>query len=326
MELIDRYLNAVRFWLPRAQEDDIIAELGEDLRSQIEDRETALGRALNEDELAEILKKRGHPMSVASGYLPQRYLIGPALYPAYMVVVRLVILWIVLPILILIAAPIAIATAADPTMASIKALWDAAMGCVFALGVITLVFAIIERHPIRELENWDPRKLPKIPARPLKSLSDPKPVDRAQAIVEMACSVLFTAFFLHFIWFRNSFDLGDAHIVLAPVWRTLLWPILLIGLSGLAIAWVSVAFRSNTRVRSGVRMAVDVASLGVLGVMAKAGTLITLTVRNLPADQIAQVAKWTELGTRLTLAAAGFGIMVDLVQEAVRYARTRRAA
>ena len=108
MELIDRYLNAVRFWLPRAQEDDIIAELGEDLRSQVEEREAALGRALSEDELAGILKKRGHPMSVASQYLPQRYLIGPALYPAYMVVVRLVTLWIVLPILVLITAPIAI--------------------------------------------------------------------------------------------------------------------------------------------------------------------------------------------------------------------------
>jgi len=326
MELIDRYLNAVRFWLPRAQEDDIIAELGEDLHSQIEERATELGRALNEDELAEILKKRGDPMSVASRYLPQRYLIGPALYPAYMVVVRLVVLWVVLPILIFIAAPIAIATAADPALAGIKAVWDTAMGCVFAMGVITLVFAIIERHPIKELEKWDPRKLPMIPARPLKSLSDPKPVDRATAIVEMAGSVLFTAFFLRFIWFRNSFNLGDAHIVLTPVWRTVLWPMLLIGLSGLPIGWISLAFRANTRLRSGMRMAVDVASLGVLGVMARAGALITLTVRNLPADQVAQAAKWTDLGTRLTLAAAGLGIIVDLIQEGVRYVRARGQA
>jgi hypothetical protein len=326
MELIDRYLNAVRFWLPRAQEDDIIAELGEDLHSQIEERETALGRALNEDELAEILKQRGHPMSVAGRYLPQRYLIGPALYPAYMVVLRLVILWILLPILILIAAPIAIATAADPTLASIKALWDTAMGCVFALGVITLVFAIIERHPIRELENWDPRKLPKIPARPLKSLSDPKPVERAQAIVEMACSVVFAAFFLHFIWFRNSFELGDAHIVLAPIWRTVLWPMLLIGLSGLPVGWISLAFRANTRLRSGMRIAVDVVTLGVVGVLGTAGTLITFTVRHLPADQMAEATKWTDVGVRIAVAAIALGVLVDLVQEGVRYVRARRSA
>jgi len=34
MELVDRYLQAVRFWAPKPQED-LIAELGEDLRSQI---------------------------------------------------------------------------------------------------------------------------------------------------------------------------------------------------------------------------------------------------------------------------------------------------
>lgn len=30
MELQDRYLQAVRFWLPQEQQDDIIAELSED--------------------------------------------------------------------------------------------------------------------------------------------------------------------------------------------------------------------------------------------------------------------------------------------------------
>src|SRR5438309_9276370 len=36
MELLDRYLQAVRFWLPKAQQEDIIAELSSDLRSQID--------------------------------------------------------------------------------------------------------------------------------------------------------------------------------------------------------------------------------------------------------------------------------------------------
>jgi len=326
MELVERYLNAVRFWLPRAQEDDIIAELGEDLRSQIEDRESALGRSLTEDELAAILKKRGNPMRVASHYLPQRYLIGPPLYPAFMAVVRLVIIWILLPICILVAAPIAIATAADPTVAGIKAVWDTAMGCVFALGVITLVFAIIERHPIRELEDWDPRKLPKVPVRPLKPLSDPKPVDRVTAIVEMVLGTLFSVIFLHFIWFQSSFDFGNAHITLAPAWRQVAWPMLLIFLSGIPIGWISLAFRGNTRLRSGMRMAVDVASLVVLGVLANGGPLITLSFRNLAPAQMAEAAKWTNTGLRITLAAVAVAMLVDLIQEGVRYVHARRSA
>ncbi len=51
MELIDRYLQAVKFWLPKNQKQDIVAELSEDLRSQVEDREAELGRPLNEAEV-----------------------------------------------------------------------------------------------------------------------------------------------------------------------------------------------------------------------------------------------------------------------------------
>ena len=50
MDLLDRYLQAVRFWLPAKQEHDIIAELFEDLHSQIQEKEDALGCPLNEDE------------------------------------------------------------------------------------------------------------------------------------------------------------------------------------------------------------------------------------------------------------------------------------
>ncbi len=81
MELIDRYLKAVKFWLPKAQQDDIITELSEDVRSQIEDEEAELGRKLNEAEVEGILKQLGRPVLVANRYLPQQHLIGPVLFP-----------------------------------------------------------------------------------------------------------------------------------------------------------------------------------------------------------------------------------------------------
>lgn len=45
MELLDRYLHAVKFWLPRQHQEDLAAELREDIQSQIEEKEAALGRA-----------------------------------------------------------------------------------------------------------------------------------------------------------------------------------------------------------------------------------------------------------------------------------------
>lgn len=92
MELLERYLQAVGFWLPKPQKRDIIAELSEDIRSQIEEKESDLGRHLDEAELAVILKARGAPLLVAERYLPQRHLIGPLLFPIY----RLALKWALL--------------------------------------------------------------------------------------------------------------------------------------------------------------------------------------------------------------------------------------
>jgi hypothetical protein len=59
MDLLNRYLQAVKFWLPRAQQEDIIAELREDIRSEIEERENQLGRSLNDFERKPSLSNEG---------------------------------------------------------------------------------------------------------------------------------------------------------------------------------------------------------------------------------------------------------------------------
>jgi hypothetical protein len=59
MDMLDRYLQAVRFFLPAQQQDDIVRELSETLISQVEDREEALGRPLDEAEQAAILRQHG---------------------------------------------------------------------------------------------------------------------------------------------------------------------------------------------------------------------------------------------------------------------------
>src|SRR5262249_24053149 len=72
-ELLDRYVHAVGFWLPKKQKADIMAELTEDLRSQIEEKEAELGRKLALPEVECLLKMRGRPVLVANHYLPQQY-------------------------------------------------------------------------------------------------------------------------------------------------------------------------------------------------------------------------------------------------------------
>jgi len=56
MELLERYLNEVRRYLPEEQQSDIIAEISDAIQSQFEERETELGRPLTGDEEAAIIR------------------------------------------------------------------------------------------------------------------------------------------------------------------------------------------------------------------------------------------------------------------------------
>src|SRR5688572_4131311 len=91
MDLIDRYVRAVRLFLPKEQRDDIGRELEEDLRSQVEDRQAELGRQLRGEEEAALLRQFGHPMLMAGRYRRARNLIGPVIFPIYWQVLKLVI-------------------------------------------------------------------------------------------------------------------------------------------------------------------------------------------------------------------------------------------
>ena len=83
MELLDRYLHALKTYLPKAQQRDIVAELSDNILSDVEEQEALLGRTLNRAEEVAVLRKYGHPLLAAGRYLPQQYLIGPGLYAYY---------------------------------------------------------------------------------------------------------------------------------------------------------------------------------------------------------------------------------------------------
>ena len=108
MEMIDRYLQAVKFSLPQAQRDDIIKELRDSILSQIEDKEATLGRPLDEDEQSELLKKLGGPIALASRYRKQQFLIGATMLPIYWKVLKTSL---ALAFVVLAAASIATAAA-----------------------------------------------------------------------------------------------------------------------------------------------------------------------------------------------------------------------
>ena len=166
MDLIDRYLAAIGVLLPMGQREDIIAELRDALMTRSEDREAELGRPLNPDEAADLLRAFGHPVAVAARYGSGQYLIGPELYPLYALAVK-VLLAIVAASAVVTGVVVATVDPGHPGAAIAAArgvLWNGGMG---NLGVLTIIAAILQHHNIRLkfLSDWNPKDLPKTPPR-----------------------------------------------------------------------------------------------------------------------------------------------------------------
>jgi hypothetical protein len=145
MDLIDRYLAAVRRHLPRHQQDDIIQELSDSLRSEAEERAQQSGHALNDTEQAALLKKHGHPWLMASSYSSQQHLIGPALFPYYRQTLVLVLFWVVLPLTLMTLLVSGIESGISGRMIGnvISALWN---GTIYSIGIVTGLFYGLEQQ------------------------------------------------------------------------------------------------------------------------------------------------------------------------------------
>jgi hypothetical protein len=96
MNLIDRYVAEVGKNLPLLKgREDIEKELRSTLEDMLEDRISTTGRMRDEAMEIELLKEYGSPQQVAATYNPQPYLIGPRLFPFFLMVLKIVITVIV---------------------------------------------------------------------------------------------------------------------------------------------------------------------------------------------------------------------------------------
>lgn len=189
MKLINRYVTEVGKHLPLLKgREDIEKELQSTLEDMLEERAETAGRSADEAMEIELLKGYGSPQKVAATYNPHPYLIGPRLFPFFLMVLKIVITVVVIVLLVLTGIR---AVTDTPFMGAdfIKIVGNGLGGIVSAViaafGNIVLVFAILERTlpeaQIDEMqmdEDWNPTSLAKEP--------DPDSVKRGELIVEIA--------------------------------------------------------------------------------------------------------------------------------------------
>src|SRR5512139_3548388 len=89
MNLIDKYIAEVGKYLPRKQRADIEAEIRSTLEDMLEERKQAQG-TLDDAAIIALLKEYGAPRKIAESYVGPRYLIGPRMYPFFVMVTRIV--------------------------------------------------------------------------------------------------------------------------------------------------------------------------------------------------------------------------------------------
>lgn len=296
MKLLERYLEAIRFWLPEPQQDDILNELAENIEAQAQEREAELARSLTLDEEKAILRQHGHPMRLGLRYGRQRHLIGPVLYPFFWMVLKVTLLLIGAGYVV---NAIVLAVGQHPVAEVIAALFGFARAALPAFGWLVIVFmtldwALERFKPLdRWLKNWDPASLPDVR----------RPKAKRQSTFEAVLG--FVAEAIVAVWFLSGFHFpflifGPAAWVVAfsSVWYDLYPFIVLLAVVGLAGSWLKSMYAEN-RLGDWLKRAVSLGQLVFLFVLLNSGSLIV------PANAEAPKALVGLLNTGLTI---GIGI------------------
>ena len=156
----------------------------------LEERKQGEGPA-DEATVVQLLSEYGAPRKVAESYGSKQYLIGPHLYPTFLLVLQIVISVLLIVSLVGLVLSLVQSSPTGSEFVSTVGEWllDILSGLIAAFGNIVLVFAILERTlPAKDFEEeeekWDPARL----------VSEPDP-DRV-SFPEQIFSIVFTAAFL----------------------------------------------------------------------------------------------------------------------------------
>lgn len=250
MQLLDRYLTAIKFWLPKAQRQDIVSELGANLQAEIDDRAAELGHPLTDAEIANLLKQHGSPIVAASRYRQEnrtvtfgRQLIGSFLFPFYWVTLQVMLVLLLIQALV----PVVLFHPDVPLVTGlVYSIFRLIRFSLPVLLVVTAAFALLD-YCLRKFgliekwsSDWDPGRLPSADRQE-------KQVRRSGSIAGIIVqSLILTWWWNHGRIPSVVITNAGAGIHFAPVFVTLYLPILILLAINLAQHGVNL-FQPNWR-------------------------------------------------------------------------------
>lgn len=319
MELIERYLKAIEFWLPRGEKQDILAEISEDLHSQIEERQASLGRPLNNPELEALLKQRGRPMLVANRYRPQRSLIGPDWFPTYLFVLKIVGLCYVLPWVVIYFI---IERVQHPEfkwistfLLSLGRAWEISF---FAAAAVTVIFVCLQYTEAKShfFENWNPRELPKV--------RDPFKIRRFDSILEIVVGVPFVLCWIDFADTLTPLSGPNFKLTLNPVWFDFFWAYLAAGLGNIVLAILNLRRPYWSLSRATFKLAADLAGGALFCWLLKANVVASIWMPQMDSAKAEGFMHWVRFSMNVSFPVAVIAVTVLVVVDAFRVFRVSR--
>lgn len=272
MELLDRYLQAVRSLLPKGQQDDIVQELSDAILSQMEDQEAELGRPLSEAEQETILQRHGSPMQVAGRYQKDqrsvafgRQLIGPVLFPLY---IKILSLNLAITLVVCVVAAVAFASR-QPMLQTAAAMLS---HFVLQFAIVTGIFTLAQRSGDRFPWGW---RSPGAVSRP--TAKDERRIPRSQSIAELIVLGVFLLWLPALPYYpRTIFGDGTALLRFGPGSQLLFHAVLPLILLGVIRSCILLVRPRWVRFYWLARLAATSASLVVLGLSLQAGGWVVL--------------------------------------------------
>ena len=324
MTMVDRYLRAVRDHLPRADQDDIIRELEDSLRSRLEDEAAERGRPLSDTEEAAIIKSLGHPMTVAAHYRGDERtvsfgtrLIGPELFPTYLKV---------LGVNVVVLAVIAATTA----LASIS-LWPGVTGFIVPLAfqfvAVTAIFVWIDRRMLHDRDSWDPRTVnamfPDVDLSSVDGIADQIIGKAHRRTVAMTTSALELGLLAVALTAWRVIGLPEQMEFLkpGPGWADLYWPATVVIVASLLTPVVTLIRPRWTRFRVAAHALVDVATVAIGGVSLVIGSWVVLVD---PAGATVDQVRVADLVNTIVRVSIALTIVLTAISAAFELRRLRQ--
>ncbi len=289
MDLVDSYMRAVAKALPEAQREDVIGELSEDIRSEMEDKQKELGRPLTEEEQEGLLRQRGNPLLLAARYRQEhrsvafgRQIIGPVLFPFYIKVLSFNLGLTFLVVAIIFAA----LAVSGQRITFDNIVSTCLLQLSIQLSVVTLIFALVERHLTKHPDRWHVKGMGgkfrldlnierDIQLRIERNIREVSRFDSVSILVACVVALGWMTEVRHF----PVLILGPAaaFLKLAPIWYQIYFPIAALTAAEIVRASINLVRPDWVRFRAYYGVFVQAAGLVLVYFLIKAGSWVAVT-------------------------------------------------